>query len=221
MNQNQTFRISDKTLRISLIVGSVLLAVTIVVLSIAVGAARQKDESALTTASTTLATDQTTPPSTEAGTKPESDPTKQALRLTHPVEGYLANVHDTQTLSYSLTMQDYRTHTGIDIESEQGAAVLAAASGTVLRTYEDPLMGYTIEIDHGNGYVSVYRNLDETLPEGLEAGAYVMGGQLIGAVGASALIEQAELPHLHFELMQNDVSVDPLTYLTYEERAEE
>lgn len=219
MNQNQTVRISDKTLRITLIVGSVLLAVTILVLSIAIGAAQQKEDSALTTNGKTLATVQTTPPSTEAGTKPE--PARQELRLTRPVEGYLAAVHDTQTLSYSLTMQDYRTHTGIDIEAEQGAAVLAAASGTVLRTYVDPLMGYTIEIDHGDGYVSVYKNLDETLPEGLEAGTYVMGGQLIGAVGDSALIEQAELPHLHFELMQNDVSIDPLTYLAYEERVEE
>lgn len=219
MNQNQTVRISDKTLRITLIVGSVLLAVTILILSIAVGAAQQKEDLALTTGGKTLATVQTTPPSTETGTKPE--PARQELRLTRPVEGYLAAVHDTQTLSYSLTMQDYRTHTGIDIEAEQGAAVLAAASGTVLRTYVDPLMGYTIEIDHGDGYVSVYKNLDETLPEGLEAGTYVMGGQLIGAVGDSALIEQAELPHLHFELMQNDVSIDPLTYLAYEERVEE
>lgn len=219
---NQSFHISDKAIRISLIVGSILLAVTLLILAVAVGAARRREEAELTTDPiTTTRPITTTPPSTDAGTTPSPTPEKQPLKLTQPVQGYLASVHDTESLSFSLTMQDYRTHMGIDIEAEAGAPVVAAAAGTIRRAYEDALMGYCIEIDHGDGYVSVYRNLDETLPEGIAEGAAVRAGQLIAAVGESALIEQAELPHLHFELTQNESPIDPLEYLTYEERVEE
>lgn len=221
---NQSFRISEKALRISLIVGSILLVTTVLILSIAVGASRPKEETtaySYLTVTDTPAPAVTTPPSTEAGTKPDSTPEQPVFRLTLPVDGYLLSVHDLETLSFSITMQDYRTHTGIDIETQEGAAVVAAASGRVSKTYEDPMMGYSIEIDHGNGYVSVYRNLTDTVPDGIEVGSTVHAGQLIGAVGSSALAEQAELPHLHFELTRNGQAIDPLTYLTYEERAEE
>ncbi|MBQ8381939.1 MAG: M23 family metallopeptidase [Clostridia bacterium] len=220
---NQSFRISDKALRISLIVGSILLATTVLILSIAVGTSRSRE--AVTTAGSYLTvTDApgrttTAPPSDQAGTTPI--PEKTVFKLTRPADGYLSAVHDVETLSYSVTMQDYRTHAGIDIETENGAAVVAAAAGTVTAAYEDPMMGYCIEIDHGDGYVTVYRNLTDTVPEGIEVGSTVRAGQLIGAVGGSALIEQAELPHLHFELTRDGEQIDPLTYLTYEERAEE
>lgn len=218
---NQSFRLSDKTLRISLAVGSILLVATVVILSLAVGIASRRAE--VTTAGSYLivtdAPTTTTSPSNQAGTTPIPD--ESVFKLTDPVDGYLAAVHDMETLSYSITMQDYRTHTGIDIETADGCAVVAAAAGTVSAAYEDPLMGYCIEIDHGNGYTTVYRNLTDTVPDGIEVGATVLAGQLIGAVGSSALIEQAELPHLHFELTHSGEQIDPLTYLTYEERAEE
>lgn len=221
---NQSFRISDKTIRISLIAGSVLMVVTVLILSIAVGTSRKRAEGT-TEASHLTVTDprpvESTAPSTEAGTTPDPTPDKAVFRLTRPVDGYLSAVHDVETLSYSITMQDYRTHTGIDIETEAGAAVVAAAAGTVSAAYEDAMMGYCIEIDHGDGYVTVYRNLADTVPDGIEVGTAVRAGQLIGAVGSSALVEQAELPHLHFELTYDGEQIDPLTYLSYEERVEE
>jgi murein DD-endopeptidase MepM/ murein hydrolase activator NlpD len=219
---NQSFRISDKFVRLSLIVGSILLAVTLLILAVAVGAARQR-EAEVTTSSfiDTRPAVTTTAPNTDAGTTPSPVPEKQPFKLTQPVQGYLLSVHDTEALVFSVTMQDFRTHTGIDIEAEAGAPVVAAAAGVICGAYEDALMGYTIEIDHGDGYITVYRNLDETLPDGIQVGASVRAGQLIAAVGDSALIEQAELPHLHFELKKDTSPIDPLTYLTYEERAEE
>ncbi|MBQ7324441.1 MAG: M23 family metallopeptidase [Clostridia bacterium] len=220
---NQSFRISDKALRLTLIVGTILLSVTILILAVAVGAARQREEAATTTTPNTGTRPviTTTSPSTDAGTTPSPVPEKQPFKLTQPVQGYLMSVHDTEALAYSLTMQDYRIHTGIDIEAEAGAPVVAAAAGTISAAYEDALMGYTIEIDHGDGYVSIYRNLDDTTPDGIEVGASVRAGQLIAAVGSSALVEQAERPHLHFELTKDNTLIDPLAYLTYEERVEE
>ena len=130
-------------------------------------------------------------------------------------------MHDSEQLTFSPTMQDYRVHVGIDIEAAEGTAVVAAAAGTVTNAYIDPMMGYTLEISHGDGFVTVYRNLDETLPDDIAVGANVRAGQLIGAVGNSAIVEQEDVPHLHFELKHDGVAMDPLVYLSYEERAED
>ena len=219
----ESIRITEKTLRIALIVGTALLALTILILTIAVGAARQREEETLplltfrNPVETTLAT----APSTETAGKPEPRPVKEPFLLTRPVEGYLLSVHDSELLVFSPTMQDYRTHCGIDIEAAEGSGVFAAAAGTITNAYEDPMMGYTLEVTHTDGFVTVYRNLDEILPEGIAVGVNVQSGQLIGAVGNSAIIEQEDVAHLHFELVHNGVAMDPLTYLTYEERAEE
>ena len=217
----ESIRMTDKALRITLMVGSVVLALTILILSIAVGAASRRTEETAPLLTFRKPTVTTTAPSTETAGKPEPQPVKEPFLLTRPVEGYLLSVHDGELLVFSPTMQDYRTHCGIDIEAAEGSGVFAAAAGTITNAYEDPMMGYTLEVTHTDGFVTVYRNLDEILPEGIAVGATVKSGQLIGAVGNSAIIEQEEVAHLHFELVHNGVAMDPLTYLTYEERAEE
>lgn len=217
---NQSIRITEKTLRIALIVGSTVLAATILILAIAVGAARQRD-AATTPRLTVRVPVSTTAPSTETNSSPDPAPVKEPFLLTKPVEGYLLSVHDTEKLTFSTTMQDYRVHTGIDIEAELGSAVVAAAAGTITDAYVDPMMGYTVEISHSDGFVTVYKNLDETLPDGIAVGVNVKAGQLIGAVGESAIIEQADVAHLHFELTHDEEPVDPLIYLTYSELTEE
>ncbi len=213
---NKSFRISDKSLHIALVVGSCLLAATILALTIAVGVSHRREKNVPVTTDPV----QTLPPATtddasSTGTKPTT-PTIDTMTFVLPVEGALLQVHDLQTLAYSVTMQDYRVHSGIDIETEAGAAVNACASGTVSKIYADALMGNCIVIDHGNGVESVYRNLDDTLPEGLAVGSSVKAGQLIGAVGESAIIEIGDRPHLHFELMNNGSQVNPAEYLDYQ-----
>ena len=118
---------------------------------------------------------------------------------------------------FSNTMKDYRVHLGVDINTEQNAAVNAAADGTVSQIWEDALMGYCIAVIHSGDACTVYKNLAETLPEGIEEGAAVKAGQTIGYVGESAMVEIAEEPHLHFEMTVNGIAVDPLTY--FEEEA--
>ncbi len=217
----QSYHMSEKAIRMTLIIGSLVLITTVLILTIAVAADREDPLPDLTTASTTRLPVTTTPPATEAGGKPDPTPVEPVFRLTRPVSGYLLVSHDTDALVFSPTMQDYRAHVGIDIEAEEGSAVVASAAGMVSAAYADPLMGFCLEIDHGNGYVSVYRNLAEDTAAGIEVGASVRAGQLIGAVGSSALIEQADLPHLHFELMKDKSPIDPLSFLSYEERTEE
>ena len=111
-------------------------------------------------------------------------------------------------------MNDWRVHEGIDIATASGAEVKATARGTVSLIYSDPLMGECLTVDHGNGVISIYKNLSKDLASGIEQGAKVTAGQVLGTVGDTAMIESAEEPHLHFEMTYNGKSVDPLSYIS-------
>lgn len=125
--------------------------------------------------------------------------------------------HSGGELVYSETMNDYRTHNGIDIAAESGDAVMSVAAGTIIKAEEDALWGMCVEVEHGNGIVTVYKNLDKTLPEGIEEGAFVESGGVIGAVSTSALVEIGEKTHLHFEVIDEGEYIDPATILNINE----
>ena len=131
---------------------------------------------------------------------------------TMPVAGNVTKAFSHDVLVYSETMNDYRVHNGVDLASAVGTPVKAFTAGVVESIYEDPLMGYTMVIDHGNDTKSYYCNLSEVLPDGIEQNAQVKEGQVIGGVGESNLIECAEEPHLHFEVSVNGQFVDPMSY---------
>ena len=117
------------------------------------------------------------------------------------------------SLIYSETMNDYRTHSGIDIAAELNAPVHAYTDGIIKEVYDDPFMGTTIVIEHEDALTTYYMNLAQTLPDGIQAGAEVKGGDVIGAVGVSAIIEADDGPHLHFEMRVNGKLIDPLPEL--------
>ncbi len=139
------------------------------------------------------------------------------LKVSMPVEGVVTKKHDLTRAVFSVTMNDYRVHQGIDIECQAGDDVLACAYGTVKTVGNDPFMGRTVVIDHGDGLLSCYRNLADDPASELKPGTVVYAGQVIGIVGESAIIEIAEEPHLHFELELNGKPVDPMTMLDYTE----
>ncbi|MBQ3184226.1 MAG: M23 family metallopeptidase [Clostridia bacterium] len=122
---------------------------------------------------------------------------------------------------FSLTMNDYRTHSGLDIQASVGSAVATVAEGEVTKRYTDPFMGVCIEVTHGGGLVSKYMNLGEEYPKDAEVGCKVYGGQTIGCIGESAAVEAADTSHLHFELLQDGKHVDPLDYISYEPMTDE
>ncbi|MBR2370654.1 MAG: M23 family metallopeptidase [Clostridia bacterium] len=144
--------------------------------------------------------------------EPDADVVEKVPALSLPVSGVLSSKHDPELQVYSPTMNDYRVHLGIDINTTEGAAVYAAADGTVEKVWEDPMMGYCIAISHGADSCTVYKNLAKTVAEGVAEGVKVNEGQLIGAIGDSAMIEIAHEPHLHFEMTVAGIQVDPLKY---------
>ena len=128
-----------------------------------------------------------------------------------PLTGETVAAFSMEALQYSETMGDWRTHNGVDVAAEAGTPVCAAAAGTVLDVRDDDLMGTTVVISHDGGLDTVYANL-QALPT-VEVGDYVTAGQVIGAVGRTALGESAQGAHLHFSVTRNGEFVDPAEYL--------
>lgn len=128
-----------------------------------------------------------------------------------PVAGEVEIPYSADQLIYNRTMADWRTHEGIDIASEIGTQVMAAGAGKVESVFTDDLYGTTVIIDHYGGLKSIYCNLAETPT--VYVGDNISAGEVIGAVGDTALCETGEVAHLHFAMVLDGQSIDPSEYL--------
>ena len=134
-----------------------------------------------------------------------------ALVFTWPVKGEVLRDFSVETLSLDPTLEDWRTHDGLDIAAAQGTKVIAMAAGTVTQVYDDGLMGTTVVVDHGNGLTTLYANLAQQPT--VKTGDGVETGTILGAVGSTAIAESGVDSHLHLEAWDDGVPVDPLDYL--------
>ena len=132
-----------------------------------------------------------------------------------PVSGNISMDFSDSVPVFSQTMNDYRTHLGVDLSANLGDEVLAVADGVVTNVWDDPFMGTCVSIEHSGNAVSIYKNLDPEVNDGIIIGASVKSGDIIGAVGESAMNEIAEEPHLHYELKVNGTHVDPKKHFKF------
>jgi murein DD-endopeptidase MepM/ murein hydrolase activator NlpD len=137
------------------------------------------------------------------------------LAFVSPAVGTVIKSHSATVPVFSNTLDEWRIHTGLDVSTEEGAKVVSVEAGEVLAVYKHPMLGYTVEIKHSDTHKSVYQNLNADSVT-VKVGDKVSKGDVIACVGDSTVIELADEPHLHFELMVNDVSVNPLDYFTAE-----
>lgn len=108
--------------------------------------------------------------------------------------------------NHFLSGNDYWSgHLGIDIAAGEGAPVYAADSGVVTMAQGGWNYGYgnVIQIDHGNGYSTVYAHLSTI---GVSVCSSVFAGQWIGASGNTGNSQGA---HLHFEVRQGGGFINP------------
>ena len=103
-------------------------------------------------------------------------------------------------------------HQGIDVGAARGTEVIAAIAGTVKKAGYNSTSGYHVVIDHGDGVETKYLHASKLL---VKVGEYVQRGQKIMLVGSTGV---STGPHLHFGLFINGVAVDPLKYVTYEDK---
>lgn len=145
----------------------------------------------------------------------ESQSVSAIPQFTVPVKGEILKGVSFDVPVFSRTMEDYRTHTGVDIYCDAGTDVAAVAAGTVKEIWEDPMMGTCISIEHTGGMTSVYKNLCSDIPEKVRAGKQVNCGEIFATSGDTALLEVAEESHLHFELYLDGEAVDPCLYIEF------
>ncbi len=95
-------------------------------------------------------------------------------------------------------------HFGVDIAASPNESVLATLAGTVIYVGYDPNHGNVIQIQHKNGFVSVYKHNKLLLKE---LGEQVVAGEAIALVGNTGILSTG--PHLHFELWYNGKPINP------------
>lgn len=98
-------------------------------------------------------------------------------------------------------------HPGMDIAVEYGTPVEATADGEVVFSGWYSGYGKLVQIDHGNGIVTLYGH-NSTLV--VETGQYVRKGQIIAYAGSTGA---STGPHVHYEVRLNGTPVNPANYL--------
>jgi len=113
---------------------------------------------------------------------------------------------------FSAERNGNRVHRGIDLLADIGSPVMAARSGRVIISTSQPNgMGLYVVIQHPRGVTTLYGHLSKIY---VRKGQLVRQGQVIGAVGRTGNANHSSiLPHLHFELRENNIPRDPLQYL--------
>lgn len=155
---------------------------------------------------------------TNTNPTPDDTPKEEAkLSFIAPTAGTVVKEHSLEMPVFSVTLGEWRVHTGIDISCEEGAGVFASEAGVVSGIYSDPMLGYTVEITHKGDIKTRYSNLSSDVGE-LKVGDEVALGDKIGVVGDTSLSELAEEPHLHFEVLLKDVRVNPMDYINEESK---
>ena len=100
---------------------------------------------------------------------------------------------------------DNAGHRGTDIPAPEGTPILAAHSGTVLVSGWNDNYGNQVLLDNGAGLSTRYAHMTQAA---VTAGETVTAGQVIGYVGSTG---DSTGNHLHFEVMQGGIRVDPLS----------
>lgn len=137
--------------------------------------------------------------------------TNKNQKFVVPLVGDVCVEYAQDKLVYSKTLEEWRTHSGVDLAADRGAPVKAVADGVVSEIKSDPRLGKIIILDHGNGIKSVYANLASN--EMVSPNQKIAQGEVIGSVGNTANFESGERPHLHFEVLKNNQPIDPTSYL--------
>lgn len=116
-----------------------------------------------------------------------------------PVNGVVSSHYET----------DIR-HFGVDLVAAPKESVLSTLDGTVVFTGFDPNYGNVIQVQHKNGFLSIYKHNELLLKE---IGDHVVAGEAIALVGNTGKLSTG--PHLHFELWYKGSPVNPEEYIAF------
>jgi len=164
---------------------------------------------------TTKPTEATKPKETEPK---ETKPKETKPKETEPAETKPAKVTWKVPIKYTAFTSPFgwRTHPiygtkkfhyGVDLAAPTGTPIYATRSGTVDTAAYHSSMGYYVQINHGDGYKSIYMHMTRYT---VKAGQHVGQGDVIGYCGSTGA---STGPHLHFGISKNGSYVNPANYI--------
>ncbi len=146
----------------------------------------------------------------------EEKPTVTVIVFDMPVNGTIIKEYTGASVVYNQTLGLYTGHKAIDFLADEGAQVKCSYDGVVESITTSNLQGTTITVDHGNNLKTVYNSIEPI--ENLAQGQQVSRGEVIGTVSLNNRTEYKDGAHLHFEVIENGVKIDPQKYLLLEEK---
>lgn len=102
---------------------------------------------------------------------------------------------------------EWHMHEGIDMACAEGTPIYASRGGLVEYAVYSPSAGNFVQINHGDGYRSIYMHMTHYI---VSAGQYVQAGQIIGYVGNTGA---SRGNHLHFGISYNGVYINPYAFV--------
>lgn len=143
-----------------------------------------------------------------------SKPTPATITVSAPATTYALPMENgsiikdfsNKELQYNTTLKQWEIHKAVDITSDTSSNVYSIADGTVTNVYTNYLEGGVIEITHSNGVKSVYKSLESI---SVKNGDYVKRGDVIASTSTSMARESGIGNHLHFEMYENGISINP------------
>ena len=144
-------------------------------------------------------------------------PAKEDIVFSLPVQTKTGKDFSMGIPVFSATMNDYRTHNGVDFTADPGTPVCAVAKGKVTRVVNDSLFGNTVTVDHGGGIVSTVSGLAN---EGLIREGENVNNETVLGVAGEIPVEAADGSHIHLEIRVDGVLQDPLDVMGFNEETE-
>ncbi|MFW5660646.1 MAG: peptidoglycan DD-metalloendopeptidase family protein [Oceanicaulis sp.] len=143
-------------------------------------------------------------PDGEIGYYTAAGESARRLLMKMPING--ARISSNFGMRFHPILERNRPHNGTDFAAPRGTPIMAAGAGVVLRANRFGSFGNYIKIRHSNGYETAYAHLNG-FARGIQAGARVQQGQIIGYVGTTG---RSTGPHLHYEVHLNGRPTNPM-----------
>jgi len=156
-----------------------------------------------------------TPSENNKSSKTEFSLFDDSREMTWPLSGQIVMDYSMETAIYDKTLDQYRTNDSVCIAGEVGADVLASAEGKVKSVSKDKENLTSIVIEHGNGWMSTYSQLQDNVL--VKEGDIVDEGAVIGNISEPSYKSSLLGPHLEFKVTHNDEYTDPKLILAQEE----
>lgn len=133
-----------------------------------------------------------------------------AEEMSWPLSGNVIMNYSMDQTTYFATLDQYKYNPAIIIQGAVNDKVLSVADGKISNIETNEVTGLTVTADLGDGYSAVYGQLKEVL---LKPGDHVNSGDIIGYVNEPTKYYSVEGANLYFQLMKDNVSIDPMEFL--------